>query len=501
MVQAAPPLPAVDTATGWRLGFHTLDAEVVDGLELEVTGRLPAELSGTLHRIGPARFEVAGERYRHWFDGDGMVHAIRLAGGRAHYRNRFVATAGRAEEERDGRRLYAGFGTRPGGATALERLRHVRRRWVKNTANTNVVWIGGRLLALWEAGRPHRIDPVTLATLGEDDLGVLRPGSTFSAHPKRHPAGDIWNFGVRYTRRHSVDLYRCAPDGPVARALTVELPFNAMVHDFALTERRAVLVVQPLLLPRVPVAMLAGARSYAESLRWEPRRGTHIAVIDLESGAIRWHRGEPFALFHTVNAWDDGDDVVLDVVAYEDGTVVVTTLVEVMTGRMGRPIASRAERITVSPRETCFRRRPLAAAALEFPRVSPPNESRPHRRVYCVTTRGPGDFLGVPACLDTETGAVERARMAAHEYAGECVPVAKAQARSEADVWLLTLVLDAAAGRTELRVLDGADLASGAVAVVRLPHAVPFGFHGNWLDDADRAEGRPGACRGDIQGA
>jgi carotenoid cleavage dioxygenase-like enzyme len=95
----------------------------------------------------------------------------------------------------------------------------------------------------------------------------------------------------------------------------------------------------------------------------------------------------------------------------------------------------------------------------------------------------------VPACIDVDTGAVAVAPLQGHEYGGEGVPVAKAGARAEADVWLLSLVLDAATRRTELRIYDGAELESGPVAAVPLPHAVPFGFHGNWLDDADLTGG------------
>jgi all-trans-8'-apo-beta-carotenal 15,15'-oxygenase len=190
MAQQAPAALPTEITPGWRLGFQSLETEHREPVELEVSGDLPAELRGTLYRIGPARHEAAGgERYRHWFDGDGMVHAVHLDGGRAHYRNRFVATAGRAEEERAGRRLYAGFGTRPGGDTAVARFRNAVRRFAKNSANTNIVQIGGRLLALWEAGHPHRIDPVTLETLGEDDLGgALGRRDWFSAHPKSHPS-------------------------------------------------------------------------------------------------------------------------------------------------------------------------------------------------------------------------------------------------------------------------------------------------------------------------
>src|ERR1700716_2399770 len=96
-------------ATGWRLGFESLETETMEPAELEVQGELPAGLDGTLYRIGPARHDVYGERYRHWFDGDGMVHALRLSGGTAQYRNRFVATDKKREEDEAGRRIYGGF--------------------------------------------------------------------------------------------------------------------------------------------------------------------------------------------------------------------------------------------------------------------------------------------------------------------------------------------------------------------------------------------------------
>src|SRR5262245_46638219 len=131
---------AIATAVrqGWRLGFRSLDTEVAEALALEVHGQIPTDLRGTLYRIGPARHDVYGDRYRHWFDGDGMVHAIHLEDGAVAYRNRFVATAGKAEEDAAGRRLYGGFGTPPAGGP-FARLRH---RGGKNAANTNIVYHG-----------------------------------------------------------------------------------------------------------------------------------------------------------------------------------------------------------------------------------------------------------------------------------------------------------------------------------------------------------------------
>src|SRR5438552_9282859 len=221
------------TEADWRLGFRSLETEIGDGVELEVEGTLPTELEGTLYRIGPARHDVYGERYRHWFDGDGMVHALQLSGGKAEYRNRFVATDKKREEDAAQRRLYPGFGTPPGGGP-LGRMRRARG---KSAANTNIVFHGGKLLALWEAGRPWRVDPDTLETIGEDDLGgALGPHNAISAHPKLdRSTGEMWNFGVDYGPLNRVSLYRTTADGETTRVARRPLPFGAMVHDFALT--------------------------------------------------------------------------------------------------------------------------------------------------------------------------------------------------------------------------------------------------------------------------
>jgi all-trans-8'-apo-beta-carotenal 15,15'-oxygenase len=470
----------VRVAEGWRLGLESLEREIREGVELEVRGRLPADLVGTLYRNGPARHGVYGERYRHWFDGDGMVHAIRLADGRATYRNRFVATAGKAAEDAAGRRIFGGFGTPPAGGP----VRRFRNRLGKNAANTNVVFHGGRLLALWEGGRPHRLDPVTLETLGEEDFGgVLASGDTFSAHPKLHAGtGDLWDFGVRYGREATLDLYQGRPDGSLRRAASLPLPFPAMVHDFALTETRAVFVLAPIALPRLPLGLLTGQRSYGESLQWEPALGTQIGVVDLASGVQRWYRTDPFMMFHTVNAWDDGEDVVVDLCAYpDDGIMRFAT--EIMAGEMRSLALAWPERLRLTGAGAVERRR-LSETPLEFPRVAGRALTREHRRIYGVTWNEEGDWLGRPVALDLASDAVEAAPMRAGEYAGECVPVTRAGGGAESEVWLLTLVLNAAENRSELRILDGGDLKAPPVATLPLPHIVPFGFHGNWVREA-----------------
>ena len=462
----------------WKLGFQSLEDEVKEPRPLEVNGTIPRDLSGTLYRIGPARHDVYGERFRHWFDGDGMVHALALDGGAVTYMNRFVETPGKLEEDRAHKRLYRGFGTRtPGGPLA----RFLRRNDDKNPANTNIVFHGGKLLALCEGGRPYRLDPETLETLGEDDMsGVLAPDAMYSAHPKLDPrTGEMWNFGAVVGAKPGLVLYRTTAKGVTTRVAEVGLPAFAMVHDFALTDTKAIFVIAPVVLPRIPVALLLGQRSFGESIAYRPELGVTIVVVDRATGDARRHKTEPFMMFHVVNAWDEGEDVVVDVAAYPDGRIL-QTLVDVMAGDTPSVARAWAERLRIT-RERAVTRTRLSDVPIEFPRVAGRALGREHTRIYGVAWAEGMDFIGRPIAIDTKTGKASEARFGAGELAGECVPVTKAGGTTESDVWLLTLGVDGIARTSELRILDGADSGAPPVATVRLPHVVPFGFHGNWV--------------------
>jgi all-trans-8'-apo-beta-carotenal 15,15'-oxygenase len=425
---------------------------------------------------------VYGHRNRHWFDGDGMVHALGLEGGRVTYLSRFVDTDGKKKEDAARRRIYSGFATRrPGGLISRFRGRNDR----KNPANTNVVVHADKLLALCEGGRPYRLDMSTLATFGEDAMdGVLERGDTFSAHPKLDTTtGEMWNFGIAYGKKAEARIYRTSKSGTTIRAATVALPRLAMVHDFALTTSKVVLVVAPIVLPRIPVGLILGQRSFGESLRYRQELGTSVAVVDRATGETRWFQTDPFMMFHTVHAWDDGADVVVDVCAYPDGQVL-ETLTDVMAGIEPSWARANFERLRMRANGKVERTRP-ANATLEFPRVMDGVFGKEPSRVYGVTWADDTPFLGAPIAIDLARGRVERHPIELGEFHGECVPVAKPGATSESDAWLLSIVLDARARRTELRILEAADVTAPPVARVALPHVVPFGFHGNFVPQPD----------------
>jgi len=474
-----PAISGVSGGEGWRLGFQSLEDEIAPPRELEIAGSMPRELSGTLYRIGPARFDVYGDRVHHWFDGDGMVHAFRFADGGVTYTNRFVATHDKLTEDRFERRLYSTFLTpTPGGPLR----RFLRRHHHKNPANTNVVFHAGTFFALCEAGWPYRLDADDLSTFGEDNLGVLTRGDFYSGHPKLdEKTGVLWNFGISYGRRSYLNIFTTTSDGATTRRFRLPMPMPAFVHDFALTATKAVFVVPPLVLPKAPLGLLLGQRPFGTSLHFRPRLGTRIGVVDRQSGEARWYQAPPRMLFHTIAAWDEGDELVVDVCACRDAHVI-DTLAAVMAPHNTVPLVSGPswpERFRIA-RDGSVAHRRLSNVPFEFPRMLAASASSDEGRVFGVSWREGSVYPSTPVAFNLRTQLASFGSTLRGRFAGECVPVRNAGAGGDR-CWLLTLVLDAERRRTELHVLDGDDVPAPPVAVAKLPHIVPFGFHGAWV--------------------
>ncbi len=144
---------------------------------LQVIGQLPPELSGMFVRNGPNPQWTPIGKY-HWFDGDGMLHGVRINNGKASYRDRYIQTKAWKIEQAAGKAIWSGFLEPP--------QMDISHGPSKNTANTALVWHAGQLLALWEGGAPHAIKIPDLETVGEYTYdGKLV--SAFTAHPKVDP--------------------------------------------------------------------------------------------------------------------------------------------------------------------------------------------------------------------------------------------------------------------------------------------------------------------------
>jgi all-trans-8'-apo-beta-carotenal 15,15'-oxygenase len=458
--------------TPWLIGWAGRDRDaVVDDLTVE--GRMPPDLGGMFYRNGPARHEVGGLRYRHWFDGDGFVQAFRFAHGRVSFRGRFVATAKRRAESAAGRALMPTFDTLPPGAAAMADPDAM------NVANIHVLPLGDRLLALWEGGSAHDLDPDTLDTRG---IHVWRPdlaGLPFSAHPKVEPDGTVWNFGLSL-RDGRLWIYRIDPDGRLHSASAIDAGQRGMMHDFAVTRRHLLFLMPPFLAedsrdPR-PKAVL-------DRFGWHPDRPTLVLVVDKDDPTRRRRYELPPGFgFHFTNAWEEADGTIRFLFHMAaDASVLTQALRRVMRGEVASFSPTRPLLAALHPDGRADVIWPNAPFS-EFPTVDPRVVGLPTRHAYQVERTGTeiGFRLNAVVRRDLAAGAEDRFDFGRDVLAEEHIVVPRPAATAEGDGWLIGTVLDVARRRTAVTVFDALRLADGPVARAWLPFALPLGFHGRF---------------------
>lgn len=451
---------ADQTRTKYLEGAYAPIPADITSVELEVVGELPQELSGRYLRNGPNPLGPTDPATYHWFTGDGMVHGVRLGDGRADwYRARQVRTTKISE--------LLGEAPAPG-----------ERHAGMDNANTNVVGIGGRTFALVEAGaRPVELS-YELDTLEHTDLGGTLPNG-YTAHPKVDPVtGDLHAIAYHWALP-ALQYVVIGPDATVRQVTDVEVPDGPMVHDCSITERWMVVYDLPVTFD------LEGAMSGVNfPYKWNDAHPARVGLIPLggRGDQVRWFDVAPCYVFHPLNAHDDGDKVVLDVVRYE----------RMFEAKHLGPddAAPQLWRWTIDTTSGQVLEEQLSDQAMEFPRVDERLVGRAHRWGYAteVAHSGTGtgasnDFGGRLVRIDGKSGSREVIDLGPGRVSGEWVMVPRHAQAAEDDGWLLSLVHDAGTDRSELVVLPAQEPSAGPVARVLLPTRVPIGFHGNWVPD------------------
>jgi carotenoid cleavage dioxygenase-like enzyme len=462
---ATPTTAPFDASTPWWLqgNFAPVEREV-EAVDLDVTGALPPALTGLYVRNGS---NPRTGQSPHWFLGDGMVHGVRFERGRARwYRNRYVRTP-----------LYeasAGFGEgAPGGAVTQ--------------SNVSAIRFGDRLLTSGEVGLPYELDPGDLHTIGPADFGG-RLATSMTAHPKVDPAtGDLHFFGYGFVPPF-LTYHVASPDGTLRHTTEIPVPGPTMIHDFAITETDAVFWDLPVVFDLDAAVRMIDGDDAAFPFRWQPSYGARVGVLPLggDGAQVRWSTiEEPCYVFHGVNAFSRGDDVVVDVCRLSSMFDVDTTG-EALGGELT------LRRWTVPRAGGTVADDVLVEAEGdpgELPSRDPRRVGREHRYGYLVQSRpAPGTVdLGGVIKHDFRTGAREVWDPGPHRHGGEWLFVPDDGSDADDEGWLLGYLHDEATSRSELVVLDATDVATGPVASVPIPQRVPYGFHAAWLPATDGA--------------
>ena len=458
----------------WSGGFRTL-AEEYDYRIDEIDGQVPPGLRGTLYRNGPARNDLGDQWFPHWFDGDGMISAIRFDDRGIRYRNRYVATDNYRDETRAGHIVNRGFGKmRPGGvlANAL--------REPGNVSNTSVVMRDGRLLSLWEGGPPFALDPVTLDTRGVETFGGK--AKAFSAHPKVDPqTGELFNFGIDYGARTTLTPYRLDKGG-LTRLPTVKLPYPVMNHDFVATPHYLAFCLGPILVSSLK--LILGFRSFDGALAWDGTRPTLILLIPRDGrGKPRFIETDAFFQFHFANGFEEDGALVLDLARYPDYDTVGQALRDYYKSAWPSRGMAALTRMRVDLATGKVERKTYDSGTdNEFPCINPAYSGRRQRYAYiaCNPADRAAGLQQQLAKVDLETGAVARHDFRPGGYPGEPLFIATRAGGAEDDGVVVTLVFDARRQVTDIVGLDARDLAARPLFVAPLRHHVPFSLHGTF---------------------
>lgn len=462
--------------------------EEFDQYELEVVeGAVPPELSGTLFRNGNGRFEHQGVPYGHLFDGDGMITRFVFQGGRVTYSNRYVRTREFVREENSGKMLYRSFGTNiPGGWP-----KNALRMQFKNAANTSVVWHGGHLLALWEGGWPHRIDPHTLETIDRYSYdGVLENRYSwvdrqimqempFSAHPKIDPdSGVMYNFGTLPGTKQRLVLYRVEPDGQASVDRTLPMPELVFTHDFLITATGKRIFC----LPPVQFAIwkaFMGLATPVESISAQPDKPMKVLVVDPD-GTLKTYESDFFFIFHYANGFEQEDGtLIFDAFAMDDfpGAEVNVAL---MKGDDSATPQGPLRRFIIHPDQHRVTHERLTDYPGELPSINTAYRGKDYQFAWSVGSHPDSESNLLDGLIKQDV----KQRITTYldlkpDLPGETLFIPRPGGTREDDGWIAYLRFQIDGEKTFLDIRDAESM--DIVAKCLLPHNIPPGFHGSWV--------------------
>jgi beta,beta-carotene 9',10'-dioxygenase len=465
---------------GVRERVHTpYESAVLDGPaegEADLEGALPQWLRGRLVRTAPALFEVGGWRAAHWFDALGMLYRLDLEPGGVRFRQAMLETQALA---------HARAGKMPVSTFAGRNERSFWRRLIQpvpeltDNTNVHVVPTPDGWLAMTETATQHLVDGdslrITRSVRYRDAIG---PNAGMLAHPQLDQAtGEILSIAVRIGPTTEIVPFRLQPGAiertPIGRIRLREVPY---MHSFGLTPTKIVVVAAPY--HANPFSFLWSNRGFIDHFRWREGRPTRVFLMDRRTGKVTEHESDPFFTFHTVNAFDDGDGVALDVCAFPDGSVF--DRLRTMVTDDAPIVAGRLERLRIPRAGRRVEREVLHDANLEFPAVHLSRVAgRRHRVVWGLSFERDGEHNQTAVRRIDLDGASDARFGRADIIYGEPVFVGRPGGEREGDGVLLTVGSDLCSGKGELAVLDATTLEP--IATARLPIPIPLGFHGSFL--------------------
>lgn len=466
----------------YTLGFTETPAEIALD-SLPVRGALPAWLAGTLVRNGPGTFRVGQQTYRHWFDGLAMLHKFSFGGGRVSYANKYLDNKSYRATKETGRISYAEFATDP-CRELFARAMAVFSPQITDSAKVNVAKIAGQYMALAETPIQVQFDIETLKSVGVFNYEKRIVGQMTTVHPQFDFArGDTYNMVTHYNALSHYNIYRIAASGAVHKAGAVPVLNPAYLHSFGMSQNYITIAEFPLVVNSLD--LLLWLRPYIENFRWEPQRGTPFTIINRHTGEVAGRfECDPFFAFHHVNAFERGGELVVDMVGYDDASIIQHYYLNRLNdANIELPFGTlRRFRVPKGQKRGRISGEKLSDACMELPRFDYErfNMDGDYRFVYASSLDAAhrAGFYNQIVKADLATRSLQTWTQAGC-YPGEPVFVGRPGRSAEDDGVILSVVLDTQKGTSFLLVLDAHTFQE--IARAEVPQPILFGYHGEFF--------------------
>lgn len=431
---------------------------------VSIIGKIPPELNGVLYRNGPnPQFP---DHTKHWFEGDGMLHSFFIQDGQVSYRNRWIQTERFKLERQMGRSISSSFND----------TQSFQKDIPYNTANTNIIQHAGKLIALQETSCPIEIHPTKLNTLGNWDFYKQVP--QMSAHPHFDYHSGEMHTHAYLPGTNNIIYYVLNRDGMVIKTETIHAPYSSFMHDFFITK-------DYVLFPVLPLTFCNKRMQQGKPfIMWEPEKGAHMGIMPRDGSMenITWLSLEAFHAFHFMNAYQDGDIIILDGIRSERAHFFPDA-----HGTMGSP----AEALPQLTRWTFNLSKQKALETIidsipaEFPRFDERFTGLPYRHGFaaaCMQSKVEFDAI-IHYDLSNKSHTIREFGL--DNTPSEPIFVPRHCNSAEGDGFILTIVYNKQKDTSDIYILDAMNINKEPLAIVQLPHRVPNGFHGNWYNNPE----------------
>ena len=461
---------------GFRQNLEELDIDA-----LEIKGSIPSWLSGSLLRNGPGMVH-ADKPTQHWFDGLAMLHKFDIKGGKISYKSKYVDCEAYRKTSETGKIAYSDFATDP-CRSLFGKIQTVfsSNAKITDSAKVSVGKIGDKLMAMGEPLMQIQIDPDTLESLGVYHFDKDPNSRMTTAHP-HSDKDESYNLVVEYGPINYYTIFSISKETKKIASIPVREP--AYLHSFGMSDRYFIIAEFPLVVQSLKFVFRL--RPFIENFKWKENNGTKFIIIDRVKGEVVARiKTDAFFSFHHVNAFEVGNELVVDLATYENADVIQNYYMSQLADQAQKLPYGRMERFVLNVEEKkLVSRKIISEECIELPHYDVAGfKSNPeYQFVYgCgINNEHHEGFYNQLVKIDLNSGE-SKIWFQKDNYPGEPIFVPNPDRKSEDDGLLLSVVLNADQKHSFLLILEARTMEE--VGRAELPHSILFGYHGAFIND------------------